>query len=68
MLEYAKGTNPQISLLLMKLYGFVGATEFITDIYDGLYIKHLQTATLGYALSPRPLPSPFPSTSSSPID
>lgn len=48
MLEYSKRSNPQISLLLMKLYGYMGATEYITDIYDGLFIKHLQTETLGY--------------------
>ena len=48
MLEYSKRSNPQISLLLMKLFGYMGATEYITDIYDGLFIKHLQTETLGY--------------------
>ena len=48
MLEYSKKANPQIPLLLMKLYSHVGATEFITSIYDELYIKHIQTETLGY--------------------
>ncbi len=48
LLEYAKKSNPQISLLLMKLYGFLGATEFLTDLYDELYVKHVQIETLGF--------------------
>ncbi|CAI8015192.1 N-alpha-acetyltransferase 25, NatB auxiliary subunit [Geodia barretti] len=43
-----KTTNPQILLLLLKLYGFLGAAEGITDIFESLNIKHLQMETLGY--------------------
>ena len=49
MLEYARsnGTNPQFLLLLMKLYGHLGATECITVLFQALNIKHLQMDTLG---------------------
>ena len=51
MLEYARsnGTNPQFMLLLMKLYGHLGATECITVLFQALNIKHLQMDSLGYA-------------------
>ena len=50
MLEYARsnGTNPQFMLLLMKLYGHLGATECITVLFQALNIKHLQMDSLGY--------------------
>ena len=50
MLEYARsnGTNPQFMLLLMKVYGHLGATECITVLFQSLNIKHLQMDTLGY--------------------
>ena len=50
LLEYArsmKSNNAQIMLLLMKLYGFIGAAEGITDLFESLNIKHLQMETLG---------------------
>ena len=50
LLEYAKNnksSNPQIMLLLMKLYGFIGAAEGITNVFESLNIKHLQMETLG---------------------
>ena len=50
LLEYAKAnksSNPQIMLLLMKLYGFIGAAEGITTMFESLNIKHLQMETLG---------------------
>ena len=49
MLEYARsnGTNHQCMLLLMKLYGHLGATECITMLFQALNIKHLQMDTLG---------------------
>ena len=50
MLEYGRtnGTNPQFMLLLMKLYGHLGATECITVLFQSLNIKHLQMDSLGY--------------------
>ena len=50
MLEYARsnGTNHQFMLLLMKLYGHLGATECITVLFQALSIKHLQMDSLGY--------------------
>ena len=50
MLEYARsnGTNAQFMLLLMKLYGHLGATECITVLFQSLNIKHLQMDSLGY--------------------
>ena len=50
MLEYARsnGTNPQFMLLLMKLYGHLGATECVTVLFQALNIKHLQMDSLGY--------------------
>ena len=47
MLEEAKQSNPQILLLLMKIYGFLGVAEFIPDLFDELAIKHVQIETLG---------------------
>ena len=49
MLEYARsrGTNHQFMILLMKLYGHLGATECITVLFQALNIKHLQMDTLG---------------------
>jgi hypothetical protein len=32
----------------MKLYGYIGAAEGITDIFEALNVKHLQMETLGY--------------------
>jgi N-terminal acetyltransferase B complex non-catalytic subunit len=51
LLEHArsnKSTNSQVLLLLMKLYGYIGAAEGITDIFEALNVKHLQMETLGY--------------------
>jgi N-terminal acetyltransferase B complex non-catalytic subunit len=51
LLEHSRGqktANPQILLLLLKLYGFLGAAEGITGIFESLSIKHLLMETLGY--------------------
>ncbi len=40
-------TNPQLQLLLIKIYGFLGAVEFCTRLYNSLAIKHIQIDTLG---------------------
>lgn len=48
LLERGKANNPQISLLLMKCYGMLGASESITDLFEAVSIKHLQMETIGY--------------------
>ena len=47
LLEEVKGSNAQLFLLLMKLYGYLGASECITETFEKLFIKHMQTETLG---------------------
>lgn len=47
LLERAKNANPQISLLLMKLYGILGANESVTELFKAVSIKHLQMETIG---------------------
>ena len=50
MLETARKqshTNPQIQLLLVKLYGYLGAVDFCTQLYNSLSIKHIQIDTMG---------------------
>jgi hypothetical protein len=47
LLERAKNSNPQISLLLMKLYGLLGGVESITELFKEVSIKHLQLETIG---------------------
>ena len=52
LLEHARSMhsiNSQILLLLMRLYGYIGAAEGITDVFETLSIKHLQMETLGYS-------------------
>ena len=48
LLERARNSNPQIALLLMKLYGILGANESITVLFEAISIKHLQIETIGY--------------------
>lgn len=48
ILEGVRNHSTQKSLLLMKLYGHLGVTEAITDIYNSITIKHIQTETLGF--------------------
>lgn len=40
-------TNPEIQLLLWKLYSYLGAVEICTQLYDSLSIKHIQIDTIG---------------------
>ena len=47
MLEGVVNHNTQVVLLLMKLYGHLGVSEAITDLYNNIGIKHVQTVTLG---------------------
>ena len=47
MLEGLRNHNTQKALLLMKLYGHLGVTEAVTDIYNGVSVKHIQMETLG---------------------
>ena len=50
MLETARKhspSNPQIHLLLIKLYSYLGAMDFCTELYNNLSIKHIQIDTLG---------------------
>ena len=50
MLESAQKqscTNPQIQLLLIRIYGYLGPVELCTQLYNSLSIKHIQMDTLG---------------------
>lgn len=47
LLEGARNSNAQISLLLMKLYGLLGGAESITDLFKEIAIKHIQLETIG---------------------
>lgn len=40
-------SNPQILLLLLKIYGYLGAVEYCTRLYNSLALKHIQVDTLG---------------------
>ncbi|XP_019853381.1 PREDICTED: N-alpha-acetyltransferase 25, NatB auxiliary subunit-like [Amphimedon queenslandica] len=41
-------SNPQILLLLMKLYGWLGAIDQCTQSYNRLSIKYIQVDSIGY--------------------
>lgn len=40
-------TNPQLSLLLLKLYAHLGVAESCTRLFNSLAIKHIQLDTIG---------------------
>lgn len=40
-------SNPQILLLLMKIYGWLGAIDQCTQYYNKLSIKYIQVDTIG---------------------
>ena len=50
LLEFGGRSDAQIAVLLMKLYGYLGATEPITEIFDSISIKNIQIETLGCAM------------------
>ncbi|KAK2156402.1 hypothetical protein LSH36_214g03025 [Paralvinella palmiformis] len=43
--------NFQLKLLLIRLYGTIGAFGPCTDLYDSLEIKHIQNDALGYVIA-----------------
>ena len=47
LLERARVSTPQISVLLMTCYGLVGACENLVDVYQAASVKHLQIDTIG---------------------